>query len=67
MTFFFKYLVVPIIIILPRMEQKLLLDERATMLVGGYATPDLELQQKLEVHKVIAVITVFFLAPDRST
>lgn len=27
----------------------------------------LELQQKLEVRKVIAVITVFSLAPDRSS
>lgn len=49
------------------MELKLLQDERAVVLVGGCAPPNLELQQKLEVHKVIAVITVFFLAPDRSS
>lgn len=38
--FFFKYLAVPIIIIFPRMGQKLLLDERAMVLVGGCATPN---------------------------
>lgn len=36
----FKYLVVPIIIIVLRMELKLLQDERAMALVGGCATPN---------------------------
>ena len=43
MTFFFlvfKYLVVPIIIIFLRMELQVLQDERAIVLVGGYAPPN---------------------------
>lgn len=35
-----KYLVVPIIIIFPRSELKLLQDERAVVLVGGCAPPN---------------------------
>lgn len=36
----FKYRVVPIIIIFLRMELQLLQDERAIVLVGGYAPPN---------------------------
>lgn len=42
MTFFvFKYFAVPIIIIFPRIELKLHIDERAMVLVGGCATLNL--------------------------
>lgn len=72
MIFFFWSLntfVVPIIIIFLRMELKLLQDERAMVLVGGYAPPNFRTTTEIRGSQGNCYDYSFpsFLAPDRSS